>query len=216
MKTKLLRANPTPQWVRVIGGFSEFQFAELCLPTLAELNAAAPDTPVFVLNLYDRALLNRAALRAIGYTKDTPDPPGGLIERDRAGNPLGLIVAKPSPLSLLAALALAEQLSPDDEINSTRQFMRELNRLGITSVIDAAGGGLRYPDNYNIVEQLAEADQLTVRIAYNLVSQNIGREHEDFVNYVNTLQMGQGNDFYRLNGAGENLGVVSGINYFWR
>ncbi|MBD2034474.1 amidohydrolase [Leptolyngbya sp. FACHB-321] len=194
-----------PQWVRVIGGFSEFQFAERRLPTLAELNAAAPDTPVFVLNLYDRALLNRAALRAIGYTKDTPDPPGGFIERDRAGTPLGLIVAKPSPLSLLAALALAERLSPDDEINSTRQFMRELNRLGITSVIDAAGGGLRYPDNYNVIEQLAKADQLTVRIAYNLVSQNIGREQEDFVNYVNTLQMGQGNDFYRLNGAGENL-----------
>lgn len=197
--------TPAPQWVRVIGGFSEFQFAERRLPTLAELNAAAPDTPVFVLNLYDRALLNRAALRAIGYTKDTPDPPDGVIERDRAGNPLGVIVAKPSPLSLLAALALAERLSPDDEINSTRQFMRELNRLGITSVIDAAGGGLRYPDNYNVIEQLAEADQLTVRIAYNLVSQNIGREQEDFVNYVNTLQMGQGNDFYRLNGAGENL-----------
>jgi predicted amidohydrolase YtcJ len=197
--------TPPPQWVRVVGGFSEFQFAERRLPTLAELNAAAPDTPVFILNLYDRALLNRAALRAIGYTKDTPDPPGGLIERDRAGNPLGVIIAKPSPLSLLAALALAERLSPDDEINSTRQFMRELNRLGITSVIDAAGGGLRYPDDYSIIEHLAEADQLTVRIAYNLVSQNIGREQEDFVNYVNTLQMGQGNAFYRLNGAGENL-----------
>jgi predicted amidohydrolase YtcJ len=205
MLSRQAERTPPPQWVRVIGGFSEFQFAERRLPTLAELNAAAPDTPVFVLNLYDRALLNRAALRAIGYTQDTPDPPGGLIERDRAGNPLGLIVAKPSPLSLLAALALAERLSPDDEINSTRQFMRELNRLGITSVIDAAGGGLRYPDNYNIVEQLAEAEQLTVRIAYNLVSQNIGGEQEDFIDYVNTLQMGQGNDFYRLNGAGENL-----------
>lgn len=122
--------TPPPQWVRVIGGFSEFQFAERRLPTLAELNAAAPDTPVFVLNLYDRALLNRAALRAIGYTQDTPDPPEGLIERDRAGNPLGLIVAKPSPLSLLAALALAERLSPDDEINSTRQFYARAESTG--------------------------------------------------------------------------------------
>src|SRR5438132_4444489 len=73
--------TPAPQWVRVVGGFCEFQFAERRLPTLEELNQVAPDTPVFILHLYDRALLNRAALRAAGYTKDTPDPPGAIIER---------------------------------------------------------------------------------------------------------------------------------------
>ena len=62
--------TPPGQWVRVVGGWSEFQFAERRMPTLDELNRAAPDTPVFVLHLYDRALLNRAALRAVGYTKD--------------------------------------------------------------------------------------------------------------------------------------------------
>ena len=56
--------TPSGQWVRVVGGWSEFQFAERRMPTLDELNKAAPDTPVFVLHLYDRALLNRAALRA--------------------------------------------------------------------------------------------------------------------------------------------------------
>src|SRR5216117_1810544 len=68
------RRTMPPQWVRVVGGFTEWQFSERRLPTLAELNEAAPDTPVFVLHLYDRALLNRAALRAVGYTKDTPEP----------------------------------------------------------------------------------------------------------------------------------------------
>ena len=68
--------TPPPQWVRVVGGFTEHQFAEKRLPTIDELNAAAPDTPVFVLHLYDRALLNRAALRAVGYDKTTPNPPG--------------------------------------------------------------------------------------------------------------------------------------------
>ena len=72
--------TPAPQWVRVVGGWSEFQFAEKRMPTLEEINAAAPDTPVFILHLYCRALLNRAALRACGYTKDTPNPPGGEIE----------------------------------------------------------------------------------------------------------------------------------------
>src|SRR3546814_9703704 len=74
--------TPTPQWVRVVGGWNEFQFAEKRMPTLEELNQAAPDTPVFVLHLYDRALLNRAALRVAGYTRDTPNPPGGEIVRD--------------------------------------------------------------------------------------------------------------------------------------
>ena len=56
--------TPAPQWVRVVGGWTEFQFAEKRLPTLDEINAAAPDTPVFILHLYDRALLNaRGAAR---------------------------------------------------------------------------------------------------------------------------------------------------------
>ena len=70
--------TPPPQWVRVVGGFTEHQFAEKRLPTLDEINQAAPDTPVFILHLYDRALLNAAALRVVGYTNDTPNPPGGL------------------------------------------------------------------------------------------------------------------------------------------
>src|SRR5689334_14475010 len=58
--------TPPPQWVRVVGGFTEHQFAEKRLPTIKEINAIAPDTPVFILHLYDRALLNAAALRVIG------------------------------------------------------------------------------------------------------------------------------------------------------
>src|SRR5437879_8164919 len=75
--------TPPPQWVRVVGGWTEFQFAERRMPTLDEINAAAPDTPVFVLQLYDRALLNGAALRAVGYDKNAPDFPQGQAPRDR-------------------------------------------------------------------------------------------------------------------------------------
>ena len=97
--------TPAPQWVRVVGGWSEFQFAERRMPTLDEINAAAPDTPVFILHLYGRALLNRAALRACGYTKDTPNPPGGEIQRDSNGNPTGLLIARPNAMILYATLA---------------------------------------------------------------------------------------------------------------
>lgn len=82
MLKRQVAITPPPQWVRVVGGFTEHQFAEKRLPTIEELNAVAPDTPVFLLHLYDRAILNGAALRAVGYTKDTPEPPGGEITRD--------------------------------------------------------------------------------------------------------------------------------------
>src|ERR1700681_3690476 len=140
--------TPAPQWVRVVGGFTEHQFAEKRLPTIAELNAAAPETPVFLLHLYDRALLNGAALRAVGYTKDTPNPPGGEIVRDGRGDPTGLLLAQPNAGILYATLAKGPKLPFEYQLNSTRHFMRELNRLGVTGAIDAGGGFQNYPDDY--------------------------------------------------------------------
>ncbi|GKT01883.1 hypothetical protein AVKW3434_20860 [Acidovorax sp. SUPP3434] len=110
MLRRQVAVTPAPQWVRVVGGFTEHQFAEKRLPTIAELNAVAPDTPVFILHLYDRALLNAAALRAVGYTRDTPAPPGGEIVRDAAGNPTGLLLAKPNAAILYATLAKGPKL----------------------------------------------------------------------------------------------------------
>ncbi|WP_413160484.1 amidohydrolase [Capilliphycus salinus ALCB114379] len=197
--------TPAPQWVRVIGGWSEFQFAERRMPTLEEINAVSPDVPVFVLHLYDRALLNRAAVRALGFTKNTPEPPGATIQRDRSGNPTGLLIAQPNAGILYASIARGPLLSPEDQINSSRQYMREMNRLGITSVIDAGGGGQNFPDDYQIIEQLHSRGLLTVRIAYNLFTQRPGQELEDFERWVKITKPGQGDDFYRNNGAGEML-----------
>jgi hypothetical protein len=197
--------TPAPQWVRVVGGWTEWQFAERRLPTLAEVNAVSPDTPVFLLHLYDRAILNAAAVRAVGYTKDTPNPPGGEIQRDNQGNPTGLLIAKPNALILYATLAKGPKLGLDDQINSSRQFMRELNRLGVTSVIDAGGGFQNYPDDYQVIQTLADRGELTVRIAANLFTQRPGHELEDFQKWTAMTHAGAGDDFYRINGAGEML-----------
>src|SRR4029077_363104 len=197
--------TPAPQWVRVVGGWTEFQFAERRMPTLDEINEAAPDTPVFVLHLYDRALLNGAALRAVGYTKDTPDPPGGYIERDRNGNPTGLLVAKPNAMILYSTLAKGPKFGFEDQLNSTRHFMRELNRLGVRSVIDAGGGFQNYPDDYKVIETLEERDQLTLRIAYNLFTQRPKHEREDFEGWSKIVRPVEGSDLYRMNGGGEML-----------
>ncbi|CAI8867765.1 Amidohydrolase [Pseudomonas sp. IT-232MI5] len=197
--------TPTPQWVRVVGGWNEFQFAEKRMPTLEEINQAAPDTPVFILHLYDRALLNRAALRVAGYTRDTPNPPGGEIVRDSNGNPTGMLVARPNAMILYSTLAKGPKLPLEYQVNSTRQFMRELNRLGLTSAIDAGGGFQNYPDDYQVIEQLAKDDQLTVRIAYNLFTQKPKEELSDFQNWTGSVKLHQGDDFLRHNGAGEML-----------
>ena len=198
-------ATPPGQWVRVVGSWSEFQFVEQRMPTLDELNEAAPDTPVFILHLYCRALLNRAALRACGYTKDTPDPPGGEIQRDKNGNPTGLLIARPNAMILYATLAKGPKLPPEHQLNSSRHFMRELNRLGVTSCIDAGGGFQNYPEDYEIVRQLHERGELTVRIAYNLFTQKPKQEKEDFARWMKMTKPGDGDAFFRMNGAGEML-----------
>jgi predicted amidohydrolase YtcJ len=205
MLKRQVQITPPPQWVRVVGGFTEHQFAEKRLPTIEELNEAAPDTPVFILHLYDRALLNAAALRVIGYSRDTLEPQGGEIVRDGNGNPTGLLLAKPNAAILYATLAKGPKLPFEYQVNSTRHFMRELNRLGVTGAIDAGGGFQNFPEDYAVVRELAEAGQLTVRIAYNLFTQKPKGERADFLNWTKTSTYKQGNDYFRHNGAGEML-----------
>ncbi|MFB9368350.1 amidohydrolase [Kitasatospora sp. NPDC001664] len=205
----MLRAQaertPPGQWVRVVGGWSADQFAERRLPTLAELNAAAPDTPVFVLHLYQSALLNRAALRAAGFGRDSADPAGGQIVRGHDGEPTGLLLAAPGALLLYSTLAKAPTLDEADRAASTRHFLRELNRFGLTSAIDAAGGFQSFPENYGTVTELARAGELTLRIAYHLFPQTAGQELDDLRRWVETVKPGDGDEWLRLNGAGENL-----------
>ena len=191
--------------MRVVGGWSEFQFAERRMPTLEEINAAAPDTPVFILHLYCRALLNQAALRACGYTKDTPNPPGGEIQRDHSGNPTGLLIARPNATILYATLAKGPKLPPEHQLNSTRHFMRELNRLGLTSIIDAGGGFQNYPEDYAVIDELHKRGETDP--AHRL--QSLHAEAEAGEGGLRALdqddQPGQGRRLLRCNGAGEML-----------
>jgi predicted amidohydrolase YtcJ len=197
--------TPAPQWVRVIGGWTEFQFAERRMPTLDEINKAAPNTPVFIMHLYDRALLNGAALRAVGYDKTAPEFPAGEVQRDRHGNPTGMLIAKPNANILYSTLAKGPKLSREDQVNSSRLFFRELNRFGITSAIDAGGGFQNYPDDYGVVSELHRKGELSIRLAYNLFTQSPKHELADFQNWTTITKPGDGDDLYRVNGAGEML-----------
>ncbi len=125
--------------------------------------------------------------------------------RDAQGEPTGLLIAKPNATILYATLAKGPKLPPEYQKNSTRHFMREVNRLGITGVIDAGGGFQNYPDDYRIIEELHREGQLTVRIAYNLFTQKPKQELQDFETWSKQVKPGQGDDLYRNNGAGEML-----------
>ena len=199
------RNTPPPQWVRVVGGWSEFQFREGRLPTLDELNAAAPETPVFILHLYDQALLNRAALRVLGFDEHPPAFDRGQVQLDARGQPTGLLIAKPSALILYSTLGRAPKLSPEDQANSSRHFMRELNRLGVTSALDAGGGGQSYPEDYAVIQELARQDRMTVRIGCDLFAQTPGEELASYRRWTQMTRPGDGDDFLKTVGAGENL-----------
>jgi predicted amidohydrolase YtcJ len=190
LKDQAQRTSP-PQWVRVIGGWTEFQFAERRMPTLDEINAAAPDTPVFVLHLYDSAFLNGAALRAVGLPR-TLLILRCEIQRDKNGNPTGLLIAKPNANILYSTLAKGPKLSREDQTNSTRLFMRELNRFGLTSVIDAGGGFQNYPDDYAVINDLHRRGELTLRFAYNCFHTASQRELADFKNWTKMTKPGEG------------------------
>ncbi|MFE5555752.1 amidohydrolase [Streptomyces sp. NPDC056544] len=197
--------TPKGQWIRVVGGWTAEQFAERRMPTVAELNAAAPDTPVFVLHLYQSALMNRAAVRAAGFTRETPDPRGGQIVRGHDGDPTGVLLAAPSALVLYSTLAKAPTLDAADRRTSTRHFLRELNRFGLTSAVDAAGGFQNFPDDYATVIDLARSGELSLRITYHLFPQTAGQELADLKRWTDTVKPGDGDEWLRLGGAGENL-----------
>jgi predicted amidohydrolase YtcJ len=211
------KRTPAGQWVRVVGGWSEYQFAERRLPTLAEINEVAPNTPVFVLCLYGKAFLNKAALAAAGITRDSANPPGGLIEKDEHGQPTGLLVAEPNAFLLYSTLDKGPVLSFEDQLNSTRQFMRELNRFGLTSAVDAGGGFQNYPDDYVTTDTLARRGQLTLRIPYYLFAQKGGQELQDYAKWISMVDLDHQDgklleQGYALEGGGENL-VAAGADF---
>ncbi|TCC88513.1 amidohydrolase [Pedobacter frigiditerrae] len=205
--------TPEGQWVRVVGGWSEYQFAEKRLPTLKEINDATGKTPAFVLHLYGQAFLNKAGLEKLGLDENTPNPNGGLIQKDMHGQPTGLLVAEPNALILYSTLAKLPELSQQEKINSTKLFMSELNSLGVTSVIDAGGGFQNFPDDYAITDLLTKTGELTVRLPYYLFAQKPGSELQDYQKWINMVDITDQHNHateYHVQGGGENLVAAAG------
>ncbi|MEL6479876.1 MAG: amidohydrolase [Pseudomonadota bacterium] len=204
--------TPEGQFIRVAGGFSEFQFKEKRLPTVAELDAVAPNHPVLIHHLYKLTLLNTKAVEWYGYDQPGhPTYPGGIIEKDAGGNATGRLLAAPSGLVMYKTLAAAPKLSIRDQINSSVHYFDVLNGLGITSVSDAGGGGMDFPDAdpYRVIRWLHEENLLSTRIGYHSFPQAKGRELDDYKTWTAQTRAGQGDDMLKFVGAGENLAWAS-------
>jgi predicted amidohydrolase YtcJ len=203
--------TPEGQWVRVVGGWNEYQFAEKRLPTPEEINEATGKVPAFILYLYGKAWLNKAGLKKLDINGATPNPPGGLIQKDSDGVPTGLLLAEPNAFVLYSTLAKLPELTPEEKINSSLQYMTELNRLGVTAVMDAGGGFQNFPDDYVITDSLYKAGKLTLRIPYFLFAQKKGSEVADYTKWISIVDLhhpplnNKNSIQYHVQGGGENL-----------
>ncbi len=200
------KRTPKGQWIRVIGGYSWEQFKEKRMPTLEEINAVAPDHPVFIMYLYAYALLNKTAITYLGLDEpDAPVYPGGVITRDGAGRATGLLVAAPSGLILYKSITGGPRLSDSDRINSSLHYQREMHRFGVTSVSDAGGGGMVFPDAYATIRQLHEMGKLRTRTSMYTFAQVKGQELADYQRWTAHHKPGEGDAMLKLVGAGENI-----------
>jgi predicted amidohydrolase YtcJ len=189
-------------WLIVAGGWNVQQFRENRRPTQAELVAAAPDNPVYVQLGYGWAVMTPAAFKALNISSEADLPAGGRLEADATGKPSGAVTGGQG-----AIVALFDRLPRptfDEQVDGTRKFFRELNRLALTGVVDPGGNNLA-PDDYQALFKVWRQGEMTVRVAYSLCGQTPGSELEELRSLVALLPMGFGDEMLRFNGLGERI-----------
>ena len=187
--------TPVGQWVRVMGGWSPFQFAEKRMPTVAELNEAAPDTPVLVLFAYSEVILNKAAVERLRLTQPGEQTSGGRYEFIDGG---ATVTGNTAVYATIAKLPGLTEFA--DRLNSTQNFLRELNRFGLTSTVDAGESATTYPDDYNALQTLASRPRFPVRISNFLFAQRPGAELEAWTKWTAEETPGLNHSASRMNG----------------
>jgi len=198
-------------WLIVAGGWTPEQFAEKRAPTQAELAEAGGDHPVYIQLFYRWAMLNPKGFEQLGIKEDKDVPPAGKLERDASGTLTGGIGGNtPTITGLFARLP---KPTFDEQVAGTKAFLKELNRLGLTGVIDPGGFGMAPPD-YQALFRIWKDGDLSLRVAYTIFAQGRGKELEDYKNLTQLLPMGFGDEWLRFNGIGENVawGVYNNDN----
>jgi predicted amidohydrolase YtcJ len=195
------KRRPPGSWLIVAGGWNELQFAERRRPTQAELEAAAPDNPVYVQLGYGWAVMTDDGLAKLDIRGEADLPAGGTLERE--GERLTGAVSG----GQAAIIALFDRLPKPtfaEQVQGTREFFRELNRLGLTGVVDPGGNNL-FPPDYQALFDVWRRGELTVRVAYSLNGQTAGSELAELQSLTALQPMGFGDDRLHFNGLGERI-----------
>ena len=202
-------AKKPGSWLIVAGGWNAEQFKEKRRPTQADLVEAAPNNPVYVQLGYDWQVMTPAGFAAMGIQSDADLPRPGKLERDASGKPTGAIE---DGGGFDVAIALFEKLPHptfDEQVQGTKNFFREMNRLGVTGVGDPGGNNLN-PENYQPLFKIWRQHQLTLRIAYSLCGPTPGKEFDELKSLTQMMPQGFGDDMLKFNGIGER--VTWGMN----
>ena len=186
-------------WISVVGGWHRSQFAEQRPPARAELDAAAPDNPVYLQELYDTGILNAAGLAACGYTDQSPDPPRGTLERDATGQPTGVLHGVGAFAAPIAQALAADAAQAQDGV---RAMAAEFARHGLTGVIDG-GGLLMTPRDYDPLYAVWRAGDLGLRVRLFISAWTRGGEVADIDALTSLVQPDAGDGMLRVSGVGE-------------
>jgi predicted amidohydrolase YtcJ len=192
------------EWVIVGGGWRPEQFKEKRLPTQAELTEAAGDHPAYVQMLYAWALLNQKGLDTLNIKSDADLPRGGKLDRDANGKITGGITG-----GIVQLFDLLPRPTLEQQVEGTKLFFRELNRLGMTGVMDPCGNNVT-ANTYDAINKVWHDRQLTVRVAYTICGFNPPHEVDEYQKYLGLMPMGFGDDMMHFVGIGEQ--VVWAIN----
>src|SRR5205807_51271 len=131
-------------------------------------------------------------LAALNIAEDKDAPAGGKLERDAEGRATGGIGG--SPGAIIGLFAKLPKPGFEQQVEGTKKFFTELNRLGLTGVIDPGGFGM-VPASYQALFRVWQDGGLTLRVAYSYFAQDRGRELDDFKALTQLMPMGLGDDW---------------------
>jgi hypothetical protein len=205
--TAAAKERPAGTWIVVAGGWMPTQFAERRLPTRAELDTAAPRHPVYIQILGQAALVNSAALQALGITRDTRDPKGGKFERDaKTGELTGYALGSGAWEYMYDKIP---RPGLDKARQSLRNCFRELNRLGLTSVGDLHTEPVNFAHR-RLLNDMARSGELTLRMSFYLAPTEAGEGLEQLSRGVEEIKQLKQSNLFRFAGFAEVLGRRDG------